>query len=210
MTVRFTYKAGGKGKGIIVFLVFFFISGGHAKAQTHQVSLSLEPTHLNTDYTQWFNAAGVKMGYGYRFKDGSFVLAELGFTSMFGRDTSGGGLLGAALDRKSLKYRIFRANSFFKLAQVKKSSFYANVALALRHANEIFHDFGAATLTEESTSEILVTTVYDVRWDVGTSFGLSYQYKLSSSIEVNLFSEADIYGEQTSSVTSGLRLLFNL
>lgn len=193
---------------IVTFISCIIMLKGYS--QTHHISLSLEPTHINRNYTKWFNASGFKVGYSYRFKNGAFLLTELGSTSLFGRDTSNGLLIEEALKRESIKYRILQVNGYANLVRIKKSSFFINLALSLRQANEIYHEFAGSTLTEKNTSEILVNTIYEKRWDVGTSFGFSYAYRLTPFLGINIFTEANIYGEETSFITNGIKLFFKI
>ena len=114
------------------------------------------------------------------------------------------------MKRESIKYRILQVNGYANLVRIKKSSFFINLALSLRQANEIYHEFAGSTLTEKNTSEILVNTIYEKRWDVGTSFGFSYAYRLTPFLGINIFTEANIYGEETSFITNGIKLFFKI
>lgn len=201
----FTYS---KSSFVLLFLSFCITFKGYC--QTNYASVSLEPIHINTDYTRWFNASGFKVGYSFNFKDGSFLLAELGTASLFGRDTSKGLIVEEALSRQSLKYRILQLSGYANLLKIKKSSFFINLALSLRQANEIYHEFATSTLTEKNTSEINVNTFYDKRWDFGSSFGIAYGYNIIPTIDLNIFTEVNIYGEEISFITSGMKIFFKI
>ncbi len=201
-------------RSTILTLLIILMSYNQAKSQSRYVSFSLEPTHLNTDFDHWFNALGFKFGYGYQFKDGSLIFAELGVTSSFDNDdnniSASEDPLTKAINRRTFNYRILRVNTFLNLVKVRRSALFVNLAVSVRHVNEVFSEIAVGTGQETKTSEVLTGTIFEERLDFGTTFGLSYQYSLTKPIDINFFSEADIYGEHTSSITSGIRILFKL
>ena len=199
-----------------LFLALFCCISTGVVSQSHHISVALESTHINTNSEAGFNALGLKFGYKYQFIDRFSAIAELGTTSLYGKDTKNGDLailLTEAKKRKAFDYRIFRLGGLLRLIDFQEHSFFMHMGVSLRHANEIIHmsdPVGNLRGKDENTSHIILTTTYNTRWDNGMFLGISYQLRLIPFLDMHLFTEVDSYGKEHSFFTSGIKNIFKI
>ena len=200
-----------------LFLALFCCISTGVVSQSHQISISLEGTHINTNSEAWFNALGLKFGYKYQFIDRFSAIAELGTTSLYGKDTKNGDLailLTEAKKRKAFDYRIFRLGGLLRLIDFQEHSFSMHMGVSLRHANEIIHTSDPKVhllgKKNKNTSDIILTTTYNTRWDNGMFLGISYRLRIRPFLDMHLFTEVDSYGKEHSFFTSGIKTFFKI
>lgn len=201
----------------LLFLILFIVVPLKGSSQESHVSISFEGTHIKTRSNFWLNAMGLKFGYMYTLNSRLSLITELGTTSLFGKDkkdTNLTRLFYEAQKRKALDYRIFRVGGIFlPLIFQDKPRIFIQTGFSLRHANEITHTTDPAGYLngkKDNTSDIILNTVYDTRWDTGIFLGLSYQLQFISFINCNLFTELDYYGKKHSFTTIGIRTFLKI
>lgn len=196
-----------------VFITLLFLISGIEiiNGQEQAIYVSGSAVHVNQDSDKWINASAFDVGFQMSLIENIGINIEVSHLVHFRGDKSSGDVSTNALLRSFLTMRILKTEIDLTLIKNKnwRLSIYSGPSISL--LSEIKHIKAEFTGEENNTSEILTTTKYNRRKDLGVVFGMSYELLFNNKIRLQIFNEAINFGGSGNSVIkSGLGIGINL